>query len=98
MSYDLDLDAQQRLESYFLDGIGPLLRNKNQRASFALYALGILGEGESKRTEPIAARTVADPDKVDAMHQRLLHFLANAVWDDAAVRRHGARYGLAEMV
>lgn len=90
--------AQQRLESYFSDGIGPLLRNKNQRASFALYSMGILGEGERKSAEPIAARTVADPDKVDPMHQRLLHFLANAEWDDNAVRCYAVRYALAEMV
>ena len=96
MSYDLDRAAQQRLETYFVDRVGPLLRNKNQRASFALYAVGILGEGERKSAEPIAARTVADPDRVDPMHQKLLHFLANARWD--AVRRHAARYGLEGMV
>ena len=41
MSYELDRTAQRRLENYFLDEIGSLLRNKNQRASFALYAHGI---------------------------------------------------------
>ena len=98
MSYNLDQAAQQRLESYFSDGIGPLLRNKNQRASFALYALGILGEGERKSAEPIAARTGAEPNQVDPIHQRLLHFLANAQWDDQAVRCYAARHGLAQMV
>ncbi|HLG93043.1 MAG TPA: IS701 family transposase [Acidimicrobiales bacterium] len=97
MCYDMDPAAQQRMESYFTDGIGPLLRNKNQRASFSLYAQGILGQGERKSAEPIAARLTADPAKVNPMHQRLLHFLANAVWDDQAVRLHAARYALEPM-
>src|SRR5258707_748267 len=87
MSYDLDRAAQQRLETYFVDGVGPLLRNKNQRASFALYALGILGEGERKSAEPIAARTVADPDRVDPMHQKLLHFQTKPELAIAMIRR-----------
>jgi hypothetical protein len=49
--------------------------------------MGVLGDGERKSVEPIAARACGDPAKVDAAHQSLLHFVANARWSDAAVRR-----------
>jgi len=52
--------AQQRLSEYF-DCIGALLGRKGRRESFALYAEGVLGDGERKSIEPIAARACADP-------------------------------------
>jgi hypothetical protein len=45
-----------RLEEYFETTIGSVLRDNPQRASFATYAMGILGDGERKSCEPIAAR------------------------------------------
>lgn len=96
MCYRLDGDAQRRLETYF-GQTGSFLENRNQRASFALYAMGILGYAERKSTEPIAARACPDPDQVDALHQRLLHFLSGAHWDDHAIRRHAALYAIEAM-
>lgn len=55
------LDATQRLEEYF-KRIGDVLGNASRRESFAMYALGLLGEGERKSIEPIAARACADPN------------------------------------
>jgi len=52
-------DAQERL-SAFVDGIGSILNNTCRKASFAIYAGGILGDGERKSVEPIAARACAD--------------------------------------
>jgi SRSO17 transposase len=49
------LATRSRLHGY-LDGIGSLLTDKRQRASFALYAAGLLNEGERKSMEPLAAR------------------------------------------
>jgi SRSO17 transposase len=46
---------QEKLEAY-LEDIGAILRYPERRASFALYALGLLSEGERKSVEPIAAR------------------------------------------
>lgn len=97
MNYRLDVAAQGRLETYFQQ-TGQLLDNRNQRASFALYAMGILGEAERKSVEPIAARALPDLKQVDAVHQRLLHFLSGASWDDAALRSHAARFGLETMM
>jgi SRSO17 transposase len=85
--------GEARLES-FLDDVGDLLGDKRRKASFATYALGLLGEGERKSVEPIAARAVGSAKHVDAVHQRLLHFLADSVWDDRAVRRLAAQYAL----
>jgi hypothetical protein len=58
----------------FLDGVGALLPDKRQRASFALYTMGLLDDGERKSMEPIAARLSGDPESRPALHQRLLHF------------------------
>lgn len=92
--YELDFAGQRRLEEYF-DQIGAILRDGHARESFAMYAMGLLGEGERKSVEPIAARACGDPEKTDAVHQRLLHFVGNSPWSDRAVRREAARYAVA---
>lgn len=89
--------AVQRLESYF-ERIGAVLGNESRRGSFALYAMGLLGDAERKSVEPIAARACPDPEKVDAMHQRLLHFAVDSKWSDQEVRQQAAQYALAAMV
>jgi SRSO17 transposase len=88
--------AIARLKSY-LDEIGNVLAIPSRRESFAMYASGILGDGERKSTEPIAARACADPKKADALHQRLLHFVSNSAWSDHDVRRIAAKYALKSM-
>src|SRR6266545_4716025 len=92
----LDQAGQRRLTEYF-DTIGEILDHEKRRASFALYAEGLLGDGERKSMEPIAARTCPDPDRVDAAHQRIHHFLVDSAWSDREVRRAAARYAIGEM-
>src|SRR5205085_9765305 len=92
----MDAAAEQRLAKYF-DQIGDILDGRGRRESFAVYALGIFGDGERKSIEPIAARACADPAKMDAAHQRLLHFAVDSPWSDRAVRRAAARYALDAM-
>jgi SRSO17 transposase len=94
---DLNLDGQERLSEYF-SSIGSVLKNKKRRASFALYAYGLVAEGERKSVEPIATRACPSPEGADAAHQRLLHFLVDSNWSDRDVRREAARYALAAMV
>jgi SRSO17 transposase len=94
--FDMGTAVVGRLQQ-FLDGIGELLGNDSRRASFATYAMGLLSEGERKSVEPIAARACPDPQRVDAEHQRLLHFIGLADWEDRHVRRHAARYALEAM-
>jgi SRSO17 transposase len=92
----MDAQGVQRLEEYF-QRIGDVLGEASRQASFAIYAMGLLGDGERKSVEPIAARACPDPDKTDAMHQRLLHFTVNSRWSDREVRREAARYALGAM-
>ncbi|WP_237079474.1 IS701 family transposase [Myxococcus xanthus] len=47
--------------------------------------------------ELIAARACPDPERVDAMHQRLLHFTVDSRWSDRDVRRTAAQYALEAM-
>lgn len=94
MAYQMDEAAEGRLRKYFDTDIGGCLRDKRQRASFAIYALGILGEGERKSCEPIAARACGDPALVDNMHNQLLHFLRTSPWDNRRVRLVAAKYAI----
>jgi SRSO17 transposase len=96
MSYSLDAAGQVRLDRYF-DGIGSVLRRRDRRESFALYAIGLFGDSERKSVEPIAARACADPDRCNAYHDRLLHFLGVAQWSDAEVRQYAVGYGISSM-
>jgi len=96
MAYVLDAAGQRRLTSYF-DSIGAILRRRDRRESFALYAMGLFGEGERKSVEPIAARACGDPALCRAFTDRLLHFLGVAPWSDRGVRQHAARYALDAM-
>ena len=88
--------AVRRLGDFF-ERIGAILGNASRQASFAMYAMGLLGDGERKSVEPIAARACADPEKADALHQRLLHFSLDAKWSDRDVRREAARYVVSAM-
>ena len=94
--FDADAAVARRLQ-LFIDGVGELLGNDSRRASFATYALGLLGEGERKSVEPMAARACPDKERVDAEHQRLLHFIGVSEWSDRDVRRHAARHALEAM-
>jgi SRSO17 transposase len=84
-----DAAAEQRFGAY-LESIGDVLGNDARRASFSTYALGLLCDAERKSVEPIAAMTCTDPQRVDAAHQRLLHFTVDSRWSDSDVRRTAA--------
>jgi len=90
-----------RIRRYFDEVVGGELQQKRQRVSFAAYALGLLGDGDRKSCEPIAARAAQGEGEsrgADAgrAHDRLLHFLAYSPWDDEAVRLAAARYAIEE--
>jgi SRSO17 transposase len=84
------------LSSYF-DHIGMVLGNTKRRESFAVYAMGLLGDAERKSVEPLAARACADPTRANPEHQKLLHFIAESQWSDHAVRRAAAQYAIASI-
>jgi len=92
MAFEMNEAAVERLQQFFYGDIGKHLRRPQQKASFATYAIGLLGEGERKSVEPMASRATADGHECQKMHDRLLHFVGDSPWDDRAVRREAARY------
>lgn len=88
-----EIAAAARMEQFF-ERIGAHLKDRRKRESFAMYAFGILGDGERKSAEPIAARACADPDQTNNVHSKLLYFLSRSAWDDRAVRLEAARYAI----
>ena len=96
MSYELGAEGIGRLDEYFAE-IGARLGEKRRRASFALYAMGILGEHERKSVEPLAAAAADDPDSTQRTHDHLLHFIGQSEWDDGPVREFAARYAVHAM-
>lgn len=96
MTYEIGTAETLRLEGFFAE-IGAHLRRQEQRESFAIYAFGILGDGARKSVEPIAARASLGPAETKRTHDRLLHFLRDAPWDDHAVRLEAANYVIRTM-
>src|SRR5450432_2157686 len=89
----LEQGGRVRLAEYF-DRIGKILGHDRRRASFATYAMGLLGDAERKSIEPIAARSCADIEQIGAVHQQLQHFAVDSPWSDHEVRLAGARYAI----
>lgn len=96
MKASVGSESGERLSAY-LDGLGGTLREKRQRASFAMYAVGLLADGERKSLEPIAARACGDPALTHATHERLIHLVASPAWRDEPVREYAATYAIEAM-
>jgi SRSO17 transposase len=96
MEQFLDGSGIERLEAYFRE-IGGVLNEDRRRASFAMYAMGLFGEGDRKSVEPIAARACGDPEDTERAHDRLLHFMTDSKWSDREVRRKAADHALSAM-
>ena len=92
-----DIETEGRLAT-FVGQVGGILGHQQRRESFAMYAMGLMGDGDRKSVEPIAARACGSAAHGSATHQRLLHFIANSDWDDNAVRLHGAKHALAALM
>ena len=101
MAFSDDSAMESRLGEFLNGRIGRHLARREQKESFAIYAHGILADGERKSVEPIAARATGrgaedeQDEKAGAacerMQARLLNFLRDSPWDDRSVRRE-ARY------
>lgn len=91
MSLAIHQSIMARVGDYF-ERIGRHLRRRDQRESFARYAFGILGDGDRKSVEPIAARACGEPRATSRLHDKLSHFIRESPWDDHAVRGEAAAY------
>jgi len=76
--------AEIRFERY-VEEIAAIVGHADRRKPLEAYLTGLLLPGERKSVEPMAA--LIDPRHVEARHQSMHHFVANADWDDAAVLR-----------
>ena len=61
------------------------LGHKRRRQMCPLYVAGLIGPGERKSIEPIAARLA--PDRYDRLH----HFISSGVWDADPLEEELAR-------
>src|ERR1700723_2943279 len=73
MTYRLDGAGQRRLDRYF-DKIGSVLRRRDRRESFALYAIGLFRDAERKSIEPIAAMACGEEELCRAYPDQLSYF------------------------
>lgn len=89
----LNSDGVQRLEDYFA-ALGEVLGDVRRRASFAMYCMGLILDGERKSMEPIAARVCGDPDDTERAHDRIQNLVSDGKWSDRGVRRFAASVGL----
>ncbi len=96
MKLSISDGVTERLSQY-LAALGVHLWDSRQRASFAMYMLGLLSDIPHKSVESIAALFACGPEDADAIHQKLLHFLSTAPWPDDKVRRTAACWALSEM-
>jgi SRSO17 transposase len=94
MTYTFDAAAEGRLRGYLTGKIGQHLGRREQKESFAIYAYGIVGDGERKSVEPIAARATGNEEDCERMQARLLNFLRDSPWDDRRVRREAALHAI----
>jgi len=67
----------------FIGEIASVIGHVDRERPLNDYCAGVLVCEGRRSVEPIAAVTA--PQEVPAQHQRLLHFVANASWSDAAV-------------
>jgi SRSO17 transposase len=86
--------SQAAMAAYF-EGLGKLLGHVQRRASFAVYAAGLLSDLERKSVEPIAAlASNGSPKRCALYHHLLLQLLNTSPWNDEGVRAYAADYAL----
>lgn len=96
MDFPVSNETMPRLEQYFCQS-GTFRWDCRQHASFATYMLGLVSDLPRNSVEPIAALFCADAASTDATHQCLLHFLCDAPWPDADLRRFAFCHALEQM-
>ncbi len=74
--------SESRFAAY-VETLTAALGHADRGAPFQSYCAGLLLPGDRKSVEPMAARV--QPQRVQAAHQSLHHFVAKADWSDEAV-------------
>lgn len=74
--------SESRFSAY-VETLSAALGHADRARPFRAYCTGLLLPGPRKSVEPMAARV--EPARVQAAHQSLHHFVANAEWSDRAL-------------
>jgi len=90
MEYLLDRKGERRLAAYFT-GLGKSCERRRNERRLPLTPLGLMGDGERKSMEPMAARACPNPEGVNAAHERLTYFTRGAEWSDRGRAPRGPR-------
>jgi len=75
-------ESEKRFEKY-VEGLASVIGHADRVGPLHDYCTGLVMPGERKSVEPLAAMT--DPDRMEAQHQSLLHFVGVAEWSDERV-------------
>ena len=75
-------ETEKRCEKY-VEGLASVIGHADRVGPLHDYCTGLVLPGKRKSVEPLAAMT--DPDRMEAQHQSLLHFVGVAEWSDERV-------------
>src|SRR5690348_8886513 len=82
MSLPRSGDAASRFSAY-VEGLTTVIGHADRAKPLRDYCVGLVMPCARKSVEPLAAMT--DPDRMEAQHQSLLHFVGVAEWSDERV-------------
>jgi len=75
-------ESAQRFEKY-VEGLAGVIGHADRVGPLCDYCTGLVLPGQRKSVEPMAGKT--DPDRMEAQHQSLLHFIGISEWSDERV-------------
>jgi SRSO17 transposase len=75
-------ESEKRFEKY-VEGLASVIGHADRVGPLHDYCTGLMLPGERKSVEPLAA--VTDPDRMEAQHHSLLHFIGISEWSDERV-------------
>ncbi|MBV8754964.1 MAG: IS701 family transposase [Hyphomicrobiales bacterium] len=75
-------ESASRFEKY-VEGLAGVIGHADRVGPLHDYCIGLVLPGERKSVEPLAGKT--DPDRMEAQHQSLLHFIGISEWSDERV-------------
>jgi len=75
-------ESAQRFEKY-VEGLASVIGHADRVGPLCDYCTGLMLPGERKSVEQMAGKT--DPDRMEAQHQSLLHFIGISEWSDERV-------------
>src|SRR3712207_4839000 len=83
MDHRGDVETSEVRFAGYVESLAGALGHADRVAPLRAYCTGLILPGKRKSVEPMAARV--DPDRVQAAHQSLHHFVAKAEWSDEAL-------------